>query len=87
MSGGFEKVKRGWWQRVCERFKTARTPPHERPGQTGFSSTAAHSIDVCDQAWREGSIANWGDINPYRPDSIEHSHWENGFADPKGERA
>jgi hypothetical protein len=79
-------VARGWWQRVCERFKTAMTPPDERPGQVGFSSTADRSIEVCNQAWREGALANWGEINPYRPDSIEHSHWENGFADSKGGR-
>jgi len=79
-------VKRGWWQRVCERFKTTMTPPDERPGQVGFSSTAERSIEACDKAWREGALANWLDASPYRADSIEHSHWEDGFADSKGER-
>jgi hypothetical protein len=79
-------VARGWWQRVCERFKTAMTPLHERPGQIGFSSTLARSTCACNQAWREGALSNSMDANPYPPGWIEYERWKDGLAFKRGKR-
>jgi hypothetical protein len=79
-------VKRGWWQRVWERFKAAMTPLHERPGQIGFSSTSARSTYARHQACREGAFSNSMNANPYPPGWIEYERWSDGLAFKRGKR-
>ena len=79
-------VARGWWQRVWERFKTAMTPLHERPGQIGFSSTSARSTYARHQACREGAFSNSMNANPYPPGWIEYERWNDGLAFKRGKR-